>query len=60
MSDVDIAESFTVADYRRGYVCVAPHRTCPPDLTVAVDGVWFRTCADGPLQSAHRVCAQST
>lgn len=58
MQVVEIVGAFTVDDHRRGYVCVAPHRTCSPNLTVKTDGVWFRTSAQGPLQSAHRACAK--
>ena len=59
MADVEIVGAFTDTDYRRGYVCVAPNRTCSPDLTVGSDGVWFRTGALGLLQSAHLSCVRS-
>jgi len=59
MAAVEIVGAFTDADCQRGYLCVAPDRTCSPDRTVGSDGVWFRTCALGLLQSAHRTAARS-
>ena len=59
MAAVEIVGALTDADHHRGYVCVAPNRTCSPDRTFGSDGVLFRTGAFGLLQSAHRACARS-
>lgn len=57
---VKIVGAFADVDHHRGYVCVAPARTCSPHLTINSDGVWFRTTPLGQLQSAHRSCAKAS
>jgi hypothetical protein len=60
MVAVEITGEFSSDDYARGYVCVAPNRTCSPHLTVSADGVWFRESSGGLQQSAHRGCLSIT
>ncbi len=55
-----IAEAFTDADHRRGYVCVAPQRFCGVHRTITDDGVWFSPTPPGMMRSAHRECARAS
>lgn len=59
MAAVEIIGALSDADYQRGYVCVAPNRTCGVSRSITDNGVWFRTSALGLWQSAHLTCAKN-
>lgn len=50
---------FGLDDYTRGYVCVAPNRTCGVLRTVNMLGVWFKNDGGQLWQSANEGCLQA-